>query len=105
MTFASTCPKWHLFWATCLAGADAHAQGPASLALSLAWYALARTGTDASNGQGGRAGGRTYAQEVAEGRTRTWTLKLPTACGPAVTNVIAAQSWNPKLTETQKQRQ
>ena len=40
-----------------LAGTDAHGQGPASLAQSLAWYALARTGTDASNGQGGRAGG------------------------------------------------
>ena len=40
-----------------LAGTDTHGQGPASLALSLARYALARTGTDASDGQGGRAGG------------------------------------------------
>ena len=61
---------------------DARGQGPASLAQSLAWYALARTGTDASRGQGGRTGGRNYTQEVAGGRTRTWTLKLPTICYP-----------------------
>ena len=59
-----------------MAGTGAHWQGPASLARGLAWYALVRTGADASRGQGGMAGGWIYMGL----HHSTWTLKTPTIC-------------------------